>query len=157
MLLCSTGQHLAHPAGYSRSSPLVQFLIQESFNFSWLEPQRIPNKVHAALLSIHQGRVTCGGKPEEQNARGGQDMRVRGVGGSTGGSAGVHTPLDTHSPSPGTSQSPHANRAVTSCPLSQNSPQVTLQRVWGGEQPICKQLFTFLSYNVWSWCEFRHH
>lgn len=120
MLLCSTGQHPAHPAGYSRPSPLVQLFIQVSFNFSWLQPKRIPNEVHTALLSIHQGQVSWGGKPEEQNEHGCEHRRVRGVGVRTGESAGVHTPQTPPElcPSPGTSRSPHSNRChiLTSLP-----------------------------------------
>lgn len=57
-------RRLVFHMAYSRSSPLVQFFVQVSFNFFWLESKRIPNKVYAALLSIHQGQVSYGGKPE---------------------------------------------------------------------------------------------
>lgn len=54
---------------YLRSSPLVQFFIQVSFNFFWLESKRIPNKVYAALLSVYQGQVSCSGKPQITQGR----------------------------------------------------------------------------------------
>lgn len=139
---------ISHTIAHSRSSPLVQLLIQVSFYSFWLEAKRIASEVYAALLSIHQCQVSCGGKPQKHKWAWAQE--------------GMYPLRAACSRAPQGAMGP---RGAPSRPSSQDTTQVTSWKGSKKEYKCASIYFCCISailgrvhlYLFWSECEFRQH